>query len=55
MVIEYDKNDKAFTINTDQFDPVMIIGLLQGKMSEQYEITSQGDDVEIQHVACIEI
>ena len=55
MVIEYDKDEKHFTIDTNSHDPIMVVGLLQAKMSEAYEITVQGDAVEIQQIAYIEL
>lgn len=55
MIIEHRKNEDRFSIDTGQHDPVMIIGLMQAKIHEMYDVRIDGDRVLVQKVPCIEI
>jgi len=54
MIIEHRKNEDRFNIDTGRIDPIMIIGLLQEKLHEMYDIRVENDRLLVQKVPCTE-
>jgi len=53
VVVEHRNKEHRFTIDTDRYDPVMIVGLLQTKMNKIYEIVIEGDRVVVHKTSYI--
>ncbi len=55
MIIEHTKKEQEFLIDTESKDQLMIIGLLQQKVSDMYDIIADGDRVIVRKVPCIQL
>lgn len=55
MIIEHRKNEDRFNIDTGQHDPIMIVGLLQSKNREMFDIIMDGDKLIVKQVPYIEL
>lgn len=55
MIIEHKQKDQEFLIDTENKDQVMIVGLLQQKTHEMYDIIADGDHVLIRKVPYIQL
>lgn len=52
MIIKHSKDEKDFSIDTGNKDPIMIVGLLMARMHKMYEITIEGDRVLVHKTTC---
>lgn len=55
MIIEHKNSDQEFLIDTENKDQIMIVGLLQQKVSDMYDIIADGDRVIVRKVPCIQL
>lgn len=55
MIIQHRENTDVLSIDTGRHDPVMIVGLLQSKVHEMYDISVEDEKVVVRQVPYIEL
>ena len=55
MIVEHRENEDRFDIDTGRYDPIMIVGLLQARNREMYDIIVEDNKVIVKSVPYIEL
>lgn len=55
MIVEHRENEARFNVDAGRYDPIMIVGLLQAKYHEMYDIIVEDNKVIVKSVPYIEL